>query len=131
MSVGVPWNSRGIGLDKTPGCFVCGCEWRDPEAKEIGNPYLHNIAAHLAKENEQIALACFERGARMSYYHGDQDAPQIKVGACSFHLPELERLSVQWFISPRHICRLATSGLRRLERALKEDAAAVRAGEET
>lgn len=108
----VAWTSRGIGLDCTPGCFVCGATQRNDAANE----YLHNIAAHLRKADETAALACFERGARMDYYHGDDSAPQIKVGACDEHLHALEHLSLQWFISRNHVDRLATQARRRSER---------------
>lgn len=104
--VPVRWHSRGIGLDVTPGCFVCGAEWRSAEAEADGNQYLNNIAAHVTKKNEAASLACFERGARMGYFHGDRDAPQIKVGSCDKHLPALEQLSAQWFISAEQVAKL-------------------------
>jgi hypothetical protein len=85
----VAWSSRGVGCDSTPGCFVCG-----------GRDGLYsNICAWIHKTDEQRALDCFARGARMGYYHGDMAVPQIKVGACARHLKALEHLSEQWFIS--------------------------------
>lgn len=105
--VPVPWGSRGIGLDGNLVCFVCGAKDRDAEAKAAGNPYMHNIAAHLGQGDEAAALACFAQGARMAYYHGDPEAPQIKVGACTAHLPALEFLSKQWFISAKRVEQLA------------------------
>ena len=98
----VRWRSRGIGFDVTPGCFVCGATKRNAEA----NHYLHNIAAILAKSDEKKALACFPQGARMGYYHGDENVPQIKVGACDEHLDALRHLSTQWFISRGRIKEL-------------------------
>lgn len=111
MNLPVRWRSRGIGLDITPGCFVCGATKRNPTA----NDYLHNIAALVAKVDEAAAMACFERGARMAYFHGDEHAPQIKVGACDDHLPELKHLSEQWFISGERVADLVLWGKRRVE----------------
>lgn len=109
----VCWASRGLGLDVTNGCFVCGATRRTPE--QIDSDYMNNIAAHVAKVDEFAAMACFERGARMDYYHGDRESPQIKVGACNAHLPELEALSNQWFISFERVFDLARWGKRRVE----------------
>jgi hypothetical protein len=99
----IAWRSRGIGLDEVPGCFVCGQAFRSEEAAKLGNHYLHNIAAFISKEDEGAALACFDQGARMGYYHGDKNVPQIKVGACDAHLKALEHLSTQWYISPKRV----------------------------
>lgn len=112
----VRWRSRGIGLDKTPGCFVCGATVRNADAAKRGDDYLNNIAAFVAKEDEEAILGCFERGARMAHYHSDRNAPQIKVGACDQHVKVLERISEQWFISPAEIYRVVTYTLTREER---------------
>lgn len=116
----VSWRPRGIGLDTVPGCFVCGATVRCADAAAMGNPYLHNICAFVNKEDEEAALACFERGARMAYYHGDENAPQIKVGACDRHLVALQHVSRQWFISPSRIWQVVTSTLRQDERSAEE-----------
>lgn len=93
MTSPIAWRSRGIGLDQTPGCFVCG----GPDGLR------KNIAAIIRKEDEGAALACFRTGARMAYFHGDRNVPQIKVGACDEHLPALEHLAEQWYISAKHV----------------------------
>lgn len=110
--------SRGVGLDGNLMCFVCGATWRDDEAKAIGNYYMHNIAAFVAKVDEVAALKCFEAtgGARMAYFHGDSNAPQIKVGACTAHLSPLNQLSEQWYISAVHVEQLAVLYRRASER---------------
>jgi hypothetical protein len=95
----IRWHSRGVGLDITPGCFVCGATRRNPEANE----YMNNVAAIVAKTDEEAALACFDRGARMAYYHSDRAIPQIKIGACDEHLPALNHLAEQWFISQERV----------------------------
>lgn len=100
----VHWTSRGIGLDSTPGCFVCGLD-------ADKNPLLRNIAAFVRKADEAAALACFERGARMAYFHGDRRAPQIKVGACDRHLKALERLSEQVLVSPAVVTKIVNDAL--------------------
>jgi hypothetical protein len=112
----VRWRPRGIGLDEVPGCFVCGATVRNADAAKIGNPYLNNVAAFVAKKDEEAILGCFERGARMGYYHGDEAVPQVKVGACDRHLKALEEISRQWFISPAEIWRVVTYALAREER---------------
>lgn len=114
----IHWMSRGIGLDGDLVCFVCGATWRDDEAEAFGNDYMHNIAAHVAKVDELSAMACFAKtgGARMAYFHGDINAPQIKVGACTAHLSPLNQLSEQWFISATHVEELAALYRRDWER---------------
>lgn len=116
--VPIPWSSRGLGLDLTPGCFVCGSTLRC----EGANEYMNNIAAHIAVHNQANILACFPRGARMGYYHGDEMSPQVKVGACDKHVPVLEELGHQWFISPYRVAQLIT-GVLRHEELLAEVAA--------
>lgn len=82
------FGSRGIGLDLTPGCFCCGSTKRNASSNDV----LHNIAAHIDKNDETAVLVMFPRGARMGYYHGDPMSPQIKIGACDKHLPNLQHL---------------------------------------
>jgi hypothetical protein len=113
---GVPWHPRGIGLDDTPGCFVCGTTKRHSEA----NDYMNNIAAGVSLANEQASLNCFARGARMDYYHGDHNVPQIKVGACDKHLDVLQHIQGQWFISRKKIDELVQLVLRREEREAQD-----------
>lgn len=110
-NLAVYWTTRPIGLDTTPGCFVCGVTSRNDNPGD----YMNNIAAHVKKVDEAAALACFERGARMDYYHGDKESPQIKVGTCDKHLDVLKYLQEQWFISAYRINQLVQVVLRREE----------------
>lgn len=107
----VAWRSRGVGLDFGLTCFVCRAVHRnaDPET----NDAMHNIAAHVAKVDEQAILDCFEQGVRMAYYHGDRSSPQIKVGSCDAHRMELDFLSSQWFVSAERVRDLVRYGQRR------------------
>jgi hypothetical protein len=84
------FGSRGIGLDVTNGCFVCGAERRN--LLDATNHYMHNIAAFVDKEDEAAVFALFPKGSRMGYYHGDENIPQIKIGACDKHLTNLQHL---------------------------------------
>ncbi len=81
------FNSRGIGSDTVPGCFVCG-------ETTNGSRCFHNIAAFVASEAE---------GREIVQWFGlpDQDCArldsrpnriQVKVGVCDKHLPALQWL---------------------------------------
>lgn len=76
--------SRGIGLDTTPGCFVCG-----------GSEGLRsNIAAFVeCKRAGERVVAMFSQGARLDCRDLEPDYVQVKVGACPAHLANLEQLN--------------------------------------
>lgn len=77
------FRSRGIGLDTTPGCFVC----------EGSKCLRNNIAAYVQnKESGERVVALFSKGARLDYREYEPDHVQVKIGACDSHLPNLERL---------------------------------------
>ncbi|MEX2209807.1 MAG: hypothetical protein WD603_00175 [Patescibacteria group bacterium] len=74
---------RGIGRDRTPGCFVCGGE------EEL----YHNIAAFVqCKASGERVVAMFETGVRLDYRDFEPNRVQVKVGACDTHRPNLDRL---------------------------------------
>ena len=76
----IEFKSRGIGLDTTPGCFICGGEKR----------LLNNISAFvLTKEDGELAVSWFEQGARLDYREREPNWIQVKIGACDQHLPNL------------------------------------------
>jgi hypothetical protein len=78
------FRSRGIGVDNTPGCFVCGG----------GFDLRHNIAAFVVtKEAGERVVTMLEMGARLDYREQEPDRVQVKIGACNHHLPNLERLN--------------------------------------
>lgn len=76
--------SRGIGLDQTPGCFVCGG----------GVGLFSNIAAFVqCKEAGERVVGMFGgKGARMDYREYEPDRVQVKIGACDTHKPNLKKL---------------------------------------
>ncbi len=88
------FNSRGIGMDECPGCFVCGTTKRTP----LSNHYLHNISAFVAskEEGEAVKYWFIDVGAkarvRLDFRPTEPDRIQVKVGACSEHLPNLRKL---------------------------------------
>lgn len=77
------FRSRGIGLDQTPGCFVCG-----------GNETLHaNISGFVnTKEAGERVVAMFDKGARLDFRLHEPDRIQVKIGACNNHRKNLEKL---------------------------------------
>ena len=76
--------SRGIGLDNTPGCFVCGG----------GTGLYNNIAAFVqCKAAGERVVAMFKKGARLDYRDYEPDRVQVKVGACDNHKENLGVLS--------------------------------------
>ncbi len=75
---------RGIGLDQTPGCFVCG-----------GDPGLYrNISAFVqCKDAGERVVAMFnQRGAGLDYREHEPDRVQVKIGACKKHAQNLDQL---------------------------------------
>jgi hypothetical protein len=80
---GVRFASRGIGFDRTPGCFCCG-----------GDPGLYsNISGFVtSKEDGEKVITMLEYGARLDYRSYEPDWIQVKIGACEQHLPNLEKL---------------------------------------
>src|SRR3989344_4039782 len=77
------FRSRGIGLETTPGCFVCGGDKR----------LYNNIAAFVqCKEAGERAIAMFPQAARLDYRDFEPDRIQVKIGACDVHLPNLQKL---------------------------------------
>lgn len=82
-SEGDLFRSRGIGLDWTPGCFICGGKKR----------LLNNIAAFVQnKEAGKRVVGMFSQGAWLDYRDFEPDRVQVKIGACNTHLPNLEKL---------------------------------------
>lgn len=78
------FSSRGIGLDVTPGCFVCG-----------GTQGMRsNIAAFVrCKDSGKRVVEMFGgKGARLDYREYEPDYVQVKVGACDAHVSCLENL---------------------------------------
>lgn len=75
--------SRGIGLDVTPGCFVCG-----------GKRKLYNNVSGFmrSKDAGERVVAMFENGAWLDYRENEPNWIQVKVGACDKHLDNLKRL---------------------------------------
>jgi len=80
---------RGIGLDVCPCCFVCGATQREPDA----NHFLHNIAAVVSsKADGETLVEWFGGRARLDFRPHQPHHIQLKVGACTAHLPNLQAL---------------------------------------
>jgi len=79
------FNSRGIGIDTTPGCFCCGGEKK----------YYNNIAAFVESKQagERIVEFFGGFGAWLDYREYEPDWIQVKIGACDEHLPNLKKLA--------------------------------------
>lgn len=88
------FRARGIGLDSTPGCFVCAKPRRtdDPAKSELMN----NIAAFVQCKDagERVAEMFNKRAssARVDYREREPDRVQLKVGACDAHIKNLKIL---------------------------------------
>ena len=77
------FRSRGVGMDYTPGCFVCGG----------GDGMRNNIAAYVkCKASGERVVAMFDQGARLDYRKYEPDYVQVKIGACDKHVANLEKL---------------------------------------
>jgi hypothetical protein len=70
------FTSRGMGLDNTPGCFICG-----------GEPHLYNNISGFveSKEAGERIVALFPKGARLDYRPSEPKWIQVKIGACDKH----------------------------------------------
>lgn len=87
------FRSRGIGLDVCPGCFICGAEYRNPEADKMGNGYLCNISGFVeSKVDGEEIVEWFDGRARLDYRPSEPNWIQVKIGACDKHLPNLQKL---------------------------------------
>jgi hypothetical protein len=74
---------RGIGLDLTPGCYVCGGEQK----------MYNNISGFVASRTDgQLIKHLFATGARLDYRDHEPNWIQVKIGACDTHLPNLQHL---------------------------------------
>jgi len=77
------FSSRGVGMDWTPGCFVCGG----------GEGMRSNIAAFVGHKNAgERVVALFKQGARLDFRPSEPTWIQVKIGACEAHHPNLEAL---------------------------------------
>lgn len=79
------FSSRGIGTDSVPSCFACGVD--------LSDTYVRNISAFVqCKEAGERVVAMLRGRARLDYRELEPDRVQVKVGVCSKHLINLERL---------------------------------------
>lgn len=80
----IPFNSRGLGLDTCPGCFVCGGE----------TAMLTNISSFVrSKEDGEEIVSWFEHGAYLDYRENEPNWIQVKIGACTAHRENINRLN--------------------------------------
>ncbi len=79
-----PFGVRPMGLDWTPGCFVCGGEEK----------LYSNVSGMVeSKESGARVVSMFPYGAWLDYRESEPDWIQVKIGACKEHKPNLQRLS--------------------------------------
>jgi len=93
------FHSRGIGLEGSLYCFVCGVRdraGRPVNSVEAGNGLLNNIAGYVkCKAAGERIVAMFiphYSGARLDYREYEPDYVQVKIGACNQHLGNLQLL---------------------------------------
>ena len=76
-----------IGLDMTPGCFVCG------EGVDSKN-YHKNISGFVtSKESGERVVGMFEHGARLDYREREPNWIQVKIGSCDTHAENLSNMA--------------------------------------
>lgn len=79
------FRSRGLGIDRTPGCFVCGGEDASHD----------NIAGFVwSKESGERIVAMFKTGAHLEFRLVEPTHIQVKIGACPNHIVNLAHLHV-------------------------------------
>lgn len=90
---GLRFNSRGLGSDQVPGCFVCGAKYRDAEATEKQYICMPNISAYVETQaSGNMIVSWFGNLAWLDYRPSEPNYIQVKVGACSEHVPLLQKL---------------------------------------
>jgi hypothetical protein len=116
----IPVTSRGLGIDYSKGCFVCGHEFVDAQyieaakkrleahkeidIKEIERyleelktwQLLDNIAVFVdsKEDGEYIVAEMFDnKGARVDFREQEPEWIQVKIGACPEHLENLKKLN--------------------------------------
>ena len=77
--------ARPVGTDQIPACFVCG-------AGGNASGLMSNICLMVGSQDEAEQVLGMIKGARIAYYHGDRNVPQVKVGACQEHRAALNAL---------------------------------------
>lgn len=86
---------RGIGMDHTPGCFMCA----GPEG------LYNNVSLYVkTKETGEAIVNLFKTGARLDFREFEPDYLQVKIGACKKHLFNLEWL-VEAIVAQKNIPR--------------------------
>jgi hypothetical protein len=80
------FDSRGLGMDTGPSCFVCG--------EDRSGGYSPNISGYVqCKEAGERVVAMFGgKGARLDFRKREPDYVQVKVVSCKPHTPCLEKL---------------------------------------
>ena len=76
---------RPVGSDQIHRCFVCGGQ------NEGTSQFMSNICLISTPEEAEHVQALLP-GSRIAFYHGDPKVPQVKVGACKKHRPNLDAL---------------------------------------
>jgi len=88
------FGARGIGIDSSPGCFICGGK-RTLDAKyKYEMVGLNNVAgfAQCKVAGARIVEMFNAKGCWMDYRDYEPDRIQVKIGACKDHLSNLTAL---------------------------------------
>lgn len=89
------FRARGLGMDSSPGCFVCGGEktrWQPKNKYHM--QMLDNVAGFAQCKNAGARIVeMFEgKGCWMDYREFEPDRIQVKIGVCKKHVENLKTL---------------------------------------
>lgn len=79
--------ARPVGLDFDLKCFVCD---RGP----LGDRKVMSNMCMICDLGTEDSLHSMFSGSRIDYYHGDEATPQLKIGACEYHIQNLNALFI-------------------------------------
>jgi uncharacterized Fe-S cluster-containing MiaB family protein len=84
------WVCRGVGMEWTPGCFICGY---DKLSEKSGTELHANVSAFVSSKKEGKELVTlFGKGTYLDYRPREPNWIQVKVGACKAHKKNLNLL---------------------------------------
>lgn len=89
---------RPEGLDRVPGCFVCGYDFLPTHRRDVEKDdrfMLRNVAAFVkSREDGDAIVKLFGKGAVLDYRDSEPHRIQLKFGVCDLHIPALTALRV-------------------------------------
>lgn len=89
------FSARGLGMDNSPGCFVCGGEESDDPRFKYRMVMLSNVAGFVRCKaaGERLVEMFGGKGCWMDYRDFEPDRVQVKIGACEKHKANLEKFA--------------------------------------